>query len=204
MQSATAYWRHRAETYGPGWAEHYWQSDTAPHRVALEAAVASCAPFGSILEVGCACGPNLRRWRRQWPHTTLLGVDVSREMIRFGMDRFAGDPDVHLWVEDYLTAPFLPMADIITSCYALSYCDPAALPMVLDRCWKSTRKALILAEPMALDGLPVGPCKDDIEEWRHDYLMALTDLGARSFEVRPVNPPADGTLNGILIARKEP
>ncbi len=203
MQFATAYWRYRAETFGPGWTKHYWNSWQAPYRQALADAIGACGPIGSILEVGCHVGPNLRLWRQRWPEAVLFGLDVSPQAIQFGREHFAGDPDLHLWLEDYLTAPFFPMADIVAACYALSYADPGALPAVLEQCWRSARRAVVLAEPMALDGLPAGPCKADMEEWRHDYVQALTDLGARHVEVRLVTPPADGTLNGILIARKD-
>lgn len=200
MQPATHYWRERAHTYGPGWLDLYWESWTAPHRIALADALPSCGDFSSLLELGCHCGPNLRLWAERWPQVALYGLDVNREAIAFGQAHLGHHAS--LWAADLnwpLTMDiWLPPVDVVVSCYALCYVRPVALMAVLERAWAVARLGVVVAEPMPVNGEPVGPCAQ-IEEWRHDYAEAFRSLGA-TVEVRAI-PPVD-RLNGICIARR--
>jgi SAM-dependent methyltransferase len=168
----------------------------------VQQAIESLPGVQSVLEIGCGPGANLRAWRAAHPEWVLLGVDVNPAAVRWCQRQFAGDRDVVLACEDYLTSPWLPMADVVVSCYSLAYVDPAALDGMLAKCWRSARRGLVLAEPMAGDGLPVGPCAAEQEEWRHDYAEALWRVGARQLITWPVTPPAD-RLNALVVARKE-
>lgn len=62
------------------WQQAYGTTVDHPHRDML-VDVLSKFDFRSVLEVGCASGPNLVRILRHWPDTVVGGVDVNPQAI---------------------------------------------------------------------------------------------------------------------------
>ncbi|QRM56974.1 methyltransferase [Sinorhizobium sp. BG8] len=60
---------------------------------------------GSVLEVGCGTGRNLRMIRRLYPHAHLYGLDISQEMLVSARGKFA---------KTYGRQPVLRVADATT------------------------------------------------------------------------------------------
>lgn len=92
------------------WARSYEESWLQPlffdrlHHAVL-ARLASGSPPESLLDVGCATGRLLRQVRARWPHTQLIGVDPSADMIAVARHL---TPDATLFVG---TAEALPLSD---------------------------------------------------------------------------------------------
>lgn len=70
------YWQEREID----WDKDYLRSWDHPHRN-LIVAILSQFKFASLMELGCASGPNLVRIRKQWPSLQVGGTDVSKEAI---------------------------------------------------------------------------------------------------------------------------
>ncbi len=77
-------WQTRHLYKGRDWAAGYLATADHPHRQQLVDAVASFAPFTSVLEIGCNSGPNLILLSRRFPNAAFLGVDINKEAIEVG------------------------------------------------------------------------------------------------------------------------
>jgi tRNA G46 methylase TrmB len=53
--------------YDEDWIENYWKSRDHPHRAFLVERICKFSPMHSILEIGCASGPNLYNIARKFP-----------------------------------------------------------------------------------------------------------------------------------------
>ena len=72
-------WRH---LYRKDWAKISLESKELSHRDQLVSCVTSFDNVQSVLEIGCAAGPNLRRVRQILPNAHLVGIDINKEVIR--------------------------------------------------------------------------------------------------------------------------
>jgi len=66
------------------WVLSYWDSRGHPHRQFLADRISLFAPFDSILEVGCNCGPNLYLVAQKFPGADIRGIDVNSRSIHVG------------------------------------------------------------------------------------------------------------------------
>lgn len=71
------YWKNRELD----WRTQYFDTHGHPHRELILRAMAKYE-FGSVLEVGCASGPNLLRIHYGFPGVQLGGCDVSEDAIK--------------------------------------------------------------------------------------------------------------------------
>lgn len=191
---------------GDWWVERYWNATEGPHRDAVIRALATVAPFSSVLEVGCNAGPNLRRIHARWPRVDLLGMDIHDGALKYGQRAaraegwawagYCGDlRDLHLLGAD--------IADVVLTCYSLAYLDPRDIVEVLDACLAAARSALIIAEPMALAGEPAKyapPMPGVVPEYHHPYQDLLAQRGLES-TMLPITPP-ENRLAHVLIVRR--
>jgi len=56
----------------------------SPERKVLIDRISNCIPFESILEFGCASGPNLYLLTRKFPKAKIYGIDISKKAIKEG------------------------------------------------------------------------------------------------------------------------
>lgn len=70
------YWRERKID----WKTAYFDTHDHPHRQMIIDYLKTIR-FGSIVEVGCASGPNLYRIAKEFPRAEIGGVDVSKSAI---------------------------------------------------------------------------------------------------------------------------
>lgn len=75
------YWKMRSGS----WAEKYLGSESLnhPHRKLLIDKIERHYPFSSLLEVGCASGPNLYLVAKKFPPVKLYGTDINKGAIHF-------------------------------------------------------------------------------------------------------------------------
>lgn len=199
-------WTHRGKgPEGETWVEDYWRSHVDPFRRALRDRILALGDpdIGSVLEVGCHCGPNLHVLRKALPHARLDGLDISHEAIAYGQARM---PSLNLSVGsvlDLIRPLAAPTHDVILACYVLCYVAPAEIRRVLGALLLHARLGLVIAEPMAIFGTEPGFAKG---EWRHDFNALLNAVDPEPRFLRAWEPvrPARDNLNAILtLTRKK-
>jgi len=70
------------------WAENYWKSRDDPHRFFLVETICKYAPINTILEIGCASGPNLYHIAERFPEADVRGIDISPIAVQKGNEFF--------------------------------------------------------------------------------------------------------------------
>ncbi len=195
-------------------ARHYWESAAAPQREwAVQAVTAFGPDVGSLLELGCQAGPNLRALRAACPAMQLTGIDVNAPALAAGRRFIAAArlEDIELRegvVPDALTSWSADSVDVVLSVYCLAYVGPDRIDEALAAGLRIARLGLVLIEPM----LTPGHCDETTVagstyvEWRHDYLAVLQDvIAATGIHARVgwvTKPPVD-RLGHVLVVRKE-
>lgn len=191
---------------GDSWERAMYDSWLDPQRIQLVKAIErACKTPGSILEVGCGSGPNLRLWRAQWPSADLTGMDVNAVAVGWGQKQ--------AWSEGWdwtpvnwplerlkdMPGPF----DVVVSCYTLTYIDPNEIDSVLQQLVRLTKTALVIMEPMvSMDqeerfypGREEGG--EGYHEFWYDYPTRLKKLLPHGqVQIEPMTPW--GHLNGIV------
>lgn len=211
MMGAEAFWAADRGEWTPAWLQEYEASITRPYRQQIVDAIVALQAT-SLLEVGCHCGPNLRRIAKACPSMRLLGVDVNRTAVDAGKAAVVRDGFADRVTLYHAAFPRQTYGledgcvDVVLTCYALAYLAPRDLPEALSEAGRIARRAVVLVEPMAVNGLtPAGVRTLDYEEWRHDYPAAIawvqTLAGSRHRMAR-LDPPAD-RLNAMLILEKD-
>lgn len=216
MNAATvvaANWWAAERADAANWVTNYQKSLTARHRLAISAIVGDVGAK-TVLEVGCHCAPNLMRLAEDYQDVTCFGVDVNQQAIA-AATTWAAARGVSDRVK-VATASFptgtaslgSQQYDVVLSCYSLAYISPADLDGALYELGRLARKAVIVAEPMRLDGQThpkATMISNGYSEWRHDYLDALEWINTmRGWTTRivPVSPPID-RLNAILVVQND-
>lgn len=212
-QRAVNWWSApRVSWVSDGWLDGYKNSLHQPHRSAIVEIVRRY-DVRSILEAGCHCGPNLIRLAQDVPTLTdLFGVDANAQAIEAGQ-AWAGQAGLDGRVQ--MRAGQFPdctanmadgCADVVLSCYALSYLSPEDLDASLFELGRLAKKVVILAEPVS-SGEPVLLSRTAIgyQEWAHAYGKSLKWIGSmRGMTLRKmdIDPPVDH-LNAILVLERQ-
>ncbi|MGA2767886.1 MAG: class I SAM-dependent methyltransferase [Candidatus Bathyarchaeia archaeon] len=70
------------------WIEGYWKSRNHPHRSFITETIQKFSPIHSVLEIGCASGPNLYRIARKFPCADVRGIDINPMAVQLGNEWF--------------------------------------------------------------------------------------------------------------------
>jgi ubiquinone/menaquinone biosynthesis C-methylase UbiE len=70
------------------WVEIYWKSRDDPHRLFLVEKICKYVPINSVLEIGCASGPNLYHFAEKFPEADVRGIDISPVAVQKGNEFF--------------------------------------------------------------------------------------------------------------------
>ena len=79
--------------YRKSWTKISLGSKDLPHRDQLISSITSFDNVQSVLEIGCAAGPNLRRLREKLPSAQLVGIDINKQAIRTANNYFSSVND---------------------------------------------------------------------------------------------------------------
>lgn len=198
-------WVKQHSVYPDGWwLKQYWESTEGSQRDAIIRGLEELGAFGSVLEVGCNTGPNLRRIHQRWPSVELSGMDIHGGAVQFG--RSAAAAEGWHWagyvgdLRDLWTLG-ADAADVVLSCYALAYLDPQDIAGALGACIRAARRAVVLCEPMVLGEEPelfLPPGKGNVPEYLYDYGSRLAGW---DLQVSPIEP-AHGRLTHVLTLKK--
>lgn len=80
-------WFNRHLYDGEGWIESCWRSRDHPHRSFLVERICKFSP-NSVLEIGCACGPNLYHIAKKFPEAEVRGIDINPMAVQKGNEWF--------------------------------------------------------------------------------------------------------------------
>lgn len=171
-------------------------------------AVEAVAPFAHLLEVGGHCGPNIRRLSARWPGATYTVLDANEAALTYGAKKRAAGAfaapvafrsTASFGAEEFPTIQ--PTADVVLSCYALAYAEPAQLMRAIAAAAEAGALAFVLAEPHGAGALVSSGAEPGfVPEWHHDYAALLRALWPGCVLGHfPVQPPAD-RLNAITVA----
>lgn len=163
---------------GGAWTRHYWESAGQPWRQDLLDALAPSAPFTSIFEVGCHCGPNYRRLRETFGEFVYVGLDVNASALTAAVngtrrERIKGE--AHWCIGSILTDAVGwrdREFDLVFASSVLSVIAPADLEAALAGMLRLSARLVAIQEPS--DDRHNG----SFHQWGHDYLGALLRLPA--------------------------
>jgi hypothetical protein len=207
---AAEWWARPRGVQAQSWVQNYQRSLGARHRQLISQLVGELKAE-TVFEVGCHCGPNLIRICRDHPTVHAHGIDASAEAVVAGRGWVA---QLGLADRVQVTAQRFPegtaatpsgFADVVLSCYTLAYVAPADLDAALYEMGRIAARAVVLAEPMPIEG-PIAHVHrmNGYSEWAHDYQAALAWIGnLRGVKTRlvPVRPAVD-RLNAILVVER--
>lgn len=200
---AQSFWRQACGDWS--WKETYDMSASEPSRDwAIEGVLSFGPDVRTVLELGCHCGPLLKRLAAL-PGMTAAGLDVNTAAVCAA--RLAGlDAVVGAIPEALLSYP-AKSVDVIVTSYCLAYIAPEDLPWTLAECLRIARRGLVLVEESAGPGVPVAAHQNKSYcDWRHEYLDAIESavrlLGkaAPAVTMTRTRKEAVGCVNAVIVA----
>jgi ubiquinone/menaquinone biosynthesis C-methylase UbiE len=81
-------WATRHLREGEDWIKGYWESRDHPNRAFLIGKICKHFPIHSVLEIGCASGPNLYLLAKKFPEAEIRGIDINPMAVKKGNEWF--------------------------------------------------------------------------------------------------------------------
>jgi hypothetical protein len=186
-------WSDWADLKGVERLEKHWNTHEALYRRHLITALALLRPFGSLYEIGCGAGPNLRLVQIVDPRIKLGGCDLHAGTATFASEKLGTHIDYATLPDDLNLEP--RSWDVLLSCYTLAYLHPTDACDTVQRMASAANKAMIFMEPQPV---PNVRGRAEIPEWIHDYAKLTEDTPFTLTWRWPVVPPVEN-LNAISI-----
>lgn len=188
--TATQKWSQQDKSFGPGWADHYWQTQGLDSRGKVVEALHGFQ-WKTLVELGCNAGPMLARIKTEFPEAELGGIECNEVAVKAAQKQ-----GLNVVVNDLMTwLPSCPPAewDVILTHYTLAYISPEDLHAVLWQMKRIAKVGVVIAEP-------TGPQRMVYEypEWAHPYPALLRRLGMKVSEIKV--DEQSGHLNQVTVA----
>lgn len=184
---------------GKDWIEGYEKSENHPHRFDIVQALYTFS-FGSLLEIGCSVGPNLKRIYSEFPLAELSGIDPNKDSVERAKEYLPKGVTV---TEGDVRTMRLKDVDIILADASLMYITPEEIREVMDRIALCAGKGVVIVERYAPSktGEVVGGV------WGRDYEALLKERGFKVDKVKITEDMWPGSPNWakfgyIFIGRK--
>lgn len=178
------YWRFRHILQDKTWAENYISPQALhhSHRKLLIQAIARHAPFKSVLEIGCASGPNLILLAEKFPQTELWGIDISNYAITVGKDYIKKHSfsNIHLKTGSAETLKNFPdkSFDIVFTDAVLIYIGPEKIKEVIREMVRVAKYAIILVEWCSEK-----PHAYEADHWAYNWKMLFVEAGISNVKI---------------------
>lgn len=162
------YWRFR-HVFEKSWADNYAseKSINHPHRKFLIEKISNYSPFNSVLEFGCASGPNLLVFSKKFPNIKIYGVDISGKAIECGekylRENNVNNIDLKQGGIELLKNFSDKSIDIVFSDAVLIYFDEKKIQEAISEIFRIAKKAVIFLE-LNKEGKSIYT-----DNWIHDY-----------------------------------
>jgi ubiquinone/menaquinone biosynthesis C-methylase UbiE len=135
--------------YDENWIESYWKSRDHPHRTFLAEKIGKFSPIRSILEIGCASGPNLYNIARKFPDADLRGIDINPMAVKKGNEWFRQEGISNVKLEVGRVQELAQFADkifdVVFTDAVLIYISPSEIEEVVKEVLRIGR-AVVLCE----------------------------------------------------------
>ena len=160
-------------------AEGYWNNQDHPSKHFLVESIAAFSPLHSILEVGCASGPNVCLLARRFPEASIVGVDINPSAVDYGNERFRelgiSNAELQVGKADNLWRFKSRSFDIVLTNALLVCIGRDKIREVVGQLLRVTSRALIMMEchcfEFCNDGNGLGFYRDGV--WIRDYEALL-------------------------------
>jgi len=145
------YWEFR-HIFDKKWAESYISKEFLehPHRKFLTEKISNYYPFNSVLEIGCASGPNLYLLAKKFPTVKFYGIDISKNAVKIGQEFFRKENINNVFLNfgkaDKLKKFQDKSIDIIFTDATLIYLAPDKINKVIKEILRISKKVIILNE----------------------------------------------------------
>ena len=145
------YWKFR-HIFDKKWAESYISKESInhPHRKFLIDIISNYFPFESVLEIGCASGPNLYLLAKKFPKTKFYGIDISEKAIETGRDYFKKERIENVFLESGRAEDLKKFPDksinLIFTDATLIYEGPDKIESIIKEMIRVAKKSIILCE----------------------------------------------------------
>jgi SAM-dependent methyltransferase len=125
------------------WVSGYEQSVDHPHRQLILDALPE---VGSLAEIGCNVGPNLKAIRAKYPNVRLWGMDVSPEAVKKAQS-FVVSETVDVVEGNFLKLPWDSKSmDAVLADAVLMYANPDEIKIAMDEIDRVVRNLVIIVD----------------------------------------------------------
>jgi len=178
----TKYWTDRKID----WDKAYTATANHPHRDVLMHLL-SKLKFESLLELGCASGPNLLRINKLWPHVEIGGTDISKDAVATAQKNMPGKmfkvaPAHKVFMSDNST-------DIVLTDMCLIYYGPTKIKKALREAKRLARKHIVLFEFHSDKLYNRLALQWDTGYYAYNYVNLLEGLGC--YDVQAIKMPRE-------------
>jgi len=201
----TDYWSNRKID----WIKSYTDTWNHPHRNLFVSKLKQIR-WQSLLEVGCASGPNLVRIAKDFPNADLGGIDINPEAIAT-IDQIFKNSKKFGWfrvnsVEDIMMSD--QSTDIVISDMALIYIGPTKIKKALSEMYRVARNGIIICEFHSTNPFIRLAQRIKTGYNLHNYKKLLDKVGFYDIELmklRPEDWPGGGMQEkyGYIITAKK-
>ena len=175
------YWRERKAD----WEASYGQTINHPHRDLIIKKLKEIE-FGSLLEIGCNCGPNLLRIQKEFPRVELGGVDINADSIAIAK-RLLPAHELRLETRSADNIYFSDKSiDVLLTDATLIYIGPDKINKVMGEIARIARKNVILCEFQTRDILKQIACWWKGGYYARDYEKLLKKFGFYDIEIEKI------------------
>jgi len=171
------FWRFR-HIFDSGWAKEYISEDSmkSPSRQLWVEKMSRYFPFKTVLEFGCASGPNLYRLAKEFPKAKFYGVDISRKAISEGKKFFEKENVKNVFLKAGSIESLRDFSDksidLVFTDALLIYLGTDKIKNVLKEILRIAKKGVIFFE--LHHNKPASVYQDN---WIHNYKLLLEDFG---------------------------
>ena len=150
------YWEYR-HIFDKKWAESYISKQTIehPHGKILIDAISKYFPFESILEIGCASGPNLYLLSKEFPEVKFYGIDISKKAVKTGNEFLKKENVNNVFLSPGKAEELKNFQDksidVIFTVATLIYQGPERIEPLIKEMLRVAKKSLILCEQHSSD-----------------------------------------------------
>lgn len=183
----TSFWETRTRNHkhmdwlyaSKDWIDGYEKSIDHPHRQVVLAFLRTLSPFGSLLEIGCSVGPNLKLIQKAFPEVKLAGIDPNEASVEAA---HAFVPGSGVILGDARHLPFeMKSFDVVLCDASLMYIAPQEIQHVMDDIALIAKKAIVIVDRCTQSKL--GSLAGGV--WGRDYETLLKERGF-TVEKRPI------------------
>ncbi len=196
------FWKFR-HAFDKNWALRYISEESLshPHRKLLVDTIVRYSPQ-SVLEIGCASGPNLVLLSQKLPNAKLEGVDVSAKAIETGGRylELQKIKNVELQTGNVLKLKNFPdkSFDLVLTDATLIYVDKNRIESVLKELIRIAKKAVILNEWLTNEDTSAY-----VGHWAHNYQSLIKKLApkarVKTTKITPEIWPGDWSRWGYVL-----